>query len=1536
MIRKSFVETENETIARIMFVLPDSIWAETIHLVGDFNNWNRASHPFGRDSTGKWTLTIELELGRAYQFRYLCDDKQWMNDWGADAYVYNPYGSDNFVVITDPNFRRLGQEQEEERDSASIRSYAEERLREQPEDLEEMTEEEAQRLIRELQIHQIEWEVQSERLRRTQQELRESNRKYTDLYDFAPIGYFTLNENGLIIEANLTGATLLGVKKDALLKKSLALFIAAEDQDKFHRHCQQVLATRTRQTGEFKLLRKNGKQIHVQFDSIAVQDSQEVYSQIRTAISDITARKEAEEALLMSELQHRTTIDALSDVLHVVDKDMRFIITNTAFQEWCVELERDPYVIGQNLFAVFPFLSNKVRHEYQKVFNTGKSVITEEYGKIGSKAIYTETRKIPVFEGDKVMRVITIIRDITERKRAEDDLLRRNVQLQTAAEVSRAASSILDTDKLVAQSVELIRERFGLYYVGLFLVNAEQEYAVLRAGTGWPGQQMVTQEHKLKVGGASMIGQCVAQAEARIALDVGEEAVRFDNPLLPRTRSEMALPLRSRGQIIGALTVQSTEAAAFDEASIAVMQAMADQVATAIDNARLYTSVQKELTERKRVEGALRQAERKLDRMLQTMVDAVIMVDLNGRVTYANRATQKVLGLGRDEIVGEFYDAEIWNSVDNQGVPYPPEDLALSIALREEREVRELEHGIIAKGEGLKWISVNAAPLLDEEGRIYGAVASFRDITARKQAIEALRESEERFSQFMDQLPAAAFIKDKDSRTIYANRHMIEKFEADKWLGKTAHAYFPADVADMMIADDRRALKEGLVVRVEAVEDSSQYPSYYETRKFPIFREDKPPLVGGVAMDITARKRAEDALRESEARYRELVETMTEGLIIGDANSTLTYANESFCRMLGYSQDEIIGRKFAESLDEYNRSILEEQLAKRRRGERESYELVINHKDGSKVHTIISPNALFDTDGNFAGSFAVVTDITEREQTEAALRESEERFRTVADFTYDWEYWRGLDGDFIYVSPSCKRITGYTAAEFFDDSSIMENIIHPVDREFVVEHLKNELHSQETWSWDFRIITREDNERWLHHVCRPVYNDQGDYSGCRASNRDITERKLVEEALRDSEARYRKLFERANDAIFLENDKDEIIDVNQRAADLLGYSREELLQIKVPELQAPEVRGQTGSVIAQELAQYNGVPFEAVDMHRDGTRIPVEISTSLIAETDDGPNLVLSIVRDITERKLAEEALRRREDILKAVGFVAATLLQPVELKASISAALERLGKAANVSRAYLFENFEGVDGKLYMRMLDDWVAPGIVSQVDKSAELQRFPYWARWEDKLKRGEAIRELTRDMPPEEQEFMKTQNILSLLAIPVFVESQFYGLVGFDECTTERRWLDAEVEALRTAARALGAALQREWAKEALEAEQQRLFAVLDMLPVSVCLRAADYSIRFTNRYFCEHFGEPGHKLCYEIMRGRDEPCPDCPSAAVLDANNLVEWEWISSEGRTYQFYGYPFTDVDGSPLTLELGMDITESKQVARVLQARYH
>jgi PAS domain S-box-containing protein len=354
---------------------------------------------------------------------------------------------------------------------------------------------------------------------------------------------------------------------------------------------------------------------------------------------EITELKETETELerLLANVQRserllRTITDATPDWIFIKDRQHRYVMVNQSYAN-ALHMAPDDFIGKDDLEIGFPEKLVKGDPEEgikgfwtddRQVMDSGESmVIPYDLATVDDELRIFHTVKTPLRDTEgEVWGVLGFARDVTEREHLLADLERRSSQLQTAAEVSHAASSTLNLDELIQQVVDLARDRFDLYYAGLFLVDAaasesEPAWAVLQAGTGKAGQKMLRQGHKLQIGGTSMVGWCVANKQARIALDVGEEAVRFDNPLLPKTRSELALPLVSRDEVIGALTIQSTQEAAFSNEDIAVLQTMADQMANAIVNARLYEQAQQEIGERKQAEEALARQAQALDAELE-------------------------------------------------------------------------------------------------------------------------------------------------------------------------------------------------------------------------------------------------------------------------------------------------------------------------------------------------------------------------------------------------------------------------------------------------------------------------------------------------------------------------------------------------------------------------------------------------------------------------------------------------------------------------------------------------------------------------------------------------------------------------------------------------------------------------------------------------------------------------------------------------------------------------------------------------------
>lgn len=187
----------------------------------------------------------------------------------------------------------------------------------------------------------------------------------------------------------------------------------------------------------------------------------------------------------------------------------------------------------------------------------------------------------------------------------EQRVTKRTNLLQVSTEVGRVASATLNSDELIHQVVNLITDRFGYYYAAIFLSDELNEWAELKDATGEAGRTLLANRHRLQIGGQSMVSTAIVTRQGRLALDVGEEAVRFRNPLLPETRAEIALPLLVGAEVIGALNVQSTQQGAFTEQDIETLQNMANQVAIAIQNARLYQQARTQLAEISRLNQSL-------------------------------------------------------------------------------------------------------------------------------------------------------------------------------------------------------------------------------------------------------------------------------------------------------------------------------------------------------------------------------------------------------------------------------------------------------------------------------------------------------------------------------------------------------------------------------------------------------------------------------------------------------------------------------------------------------------------------------------------------------------------------------------------------------------------------------------------------------------------------------------------------------------------------------------------------------------------
>jgi len=430
------------------------------------------------------------------------------------------------------------------------------------------------------------------------EELRVSEARYRSVVENVGIGLTLIDLDHRVVMANATQGQIFLKPPSELAGKYC--FEEFEKRDAICPHCPGVQAIATGQPAmaEATGVRDDGS---VRFGLIqafpVLGDEGEPIGFIEL-VEDITEQKLAEERQQESEERFRLLVEHAADAFFLHDADGGILDVN---RRACESLGYTREELLDLSLQDFDHSFSPADLAQWEHLVPGKPRTIERVHARRDGTTFPVEVQLGVIESGQRRLFLALVRDITRRKQAEEILARRAMQLQTGAEVSQAASSIVDPSELMTRVVDLIRERFDLYYVGLFLIDRSGlepgKWAVLRAGTGEAGQQMQKQRYKLRIGSRSMIGQCIASGESGIALDVGDAAVRFANPLLPYTHSELALPLISRGEAIGALTIQSSQEAAFSEEDIAALEIMAGQIANSIENARLYRDTQAALEE---------------------------------------------------------------------------------------------------------------------------------------------------------------------------------------------------------------------------------------------------------------------------------------------------------------------------------------------------------------------------------------------------------------------------------------------------------------------------------------------------------------------------------------------------------------------------------------------------------------------------------------------------------------------------------------------------------------------------------------------------------------------------------------------------------------------------------------------------------------------------------------------------------------------------------------------------------------------------
>jgi PAS domain S-box-containing protein len=408
-------------------------------------------------------------------------------------------------------------------------------------------------------------------------------------------------------------------------------------------------------------------------------------------------------------------------------------------------------------------------------------------------------------------------------------------------------------------------------------------------------------------------------------------------------------------------------------------------------------------------------------------------------------------------------------------------------------------------------------------------VTIFNDVTENKKAEDLIRDQLREITFYYDNAPIGLAVLDKDLRFLRINTLLADMngIPAADHIGKTIQELLPS-FADTVEQFTQEILSTGQPkTNIELTGETPALPGVLRTWReswCPV--RDAEGTINGFSVfveDITGQKEAQYAREQYSARLNSAMEIGNLAWWEMDVPSGAVRFDNRKTAMLGYSPEMFHHYSDFTGLlhpGDYEPTMQAMRDHLEGRKDRYSADYRIRASDGTyRWFRDIGGVTKRQVDGSPATVTGIVIDITSTKQAEEALQESERKFRTFADLTYDWEYWTNPDGEYIYISPACERISGYSPVEFYKNKNLIRQLVHPEDREIFLRHKTTLPKIPDPQTLDFRIVTKDGRVVWIGHICRPVFSFDGQFLGRRGSNRDITLRVIAENALEENQAR---------------------------------------------------------------------------------------------------------------------------------------------------------------------------------------------------------------------------------------------------------------------------------------------------------------------------------------------------------------------------------------------------------------------------------
>ena len=615
----------------------------------------------------------------------------------------------------------------------------------------------------------------------------------------------------------------------------------------------------------------------------------------------------------------------------------------------------------------------------------------------------------------------------------------------------------------------------------------------------------------------------------------------------------------------------------------------------------------------------------------------MVLTAPSGELLRVNKAFAAMLGYSVEKILAVSF-AQLTH----------PDDVEMSLALQEAMLTGQTDHSrftkrFIRKDGNVVWADINTMLLRDSEGKPIHFVTHAQDITESKLMQEELDRQREQYDLLLRSVPTPILVA-QEGKYVYANPSAAELMgytSAKKVIGTPIEQAISKN-SQRRIRERIHNIKSGLKnppVEMDILRKDGK-SLCCESTSIPITFNAAPAALI-ISRDLTEQKKVEAELKESSDKIASILKAAPTGIgvVQGRTERRIIEANEKLCTMTGYSREELVGkaaRIFYASQEDFEYIGLEKyrQIDKQGSG---SVETRWKKKDGTIIEVLLASSPIHPADISLGVTFTAM-DITKRKQAQAELREKEALYRNLMENSIDAVYLLSSTGKVLQVNHTACNMLSYSKTE------LLMLTIDDIDINFPSKRFI------EFWSDKpegttvlFETIHKDKNGKEIPVEVNGIFFLLDEKKYLFGVTRDLTEKKRKEEALKASEEKYRLLFDYSNDAIFVhkigaDNLPSENIEVNEQAATLLQYSREELLNMSAKSVM-PEGKISEMSQHAQELIRKQHLTFETENVRKDGVVIPIEVSAFLY--TEGKQRFVVSSVRDITKRKQAETELRK-------------------------------------------------------------------------------------------------------------------------------------------------------------------------------------------------------------------------------------------------------------------------------------------------------